>query len=476
MNEAVAGWGSLLHFALAGVSIVWILSSKKDSTLAVAWCLFVILLPFIGSILFFVIGYTGIRRSKQLTRLRASPYRSHRAAGQAPQRPATEDRDPWSDLAWLSTQLGAQPEVPGNRVDLYHEAEPAYAEMIQAIREARHHIHLEMFIYRSDESGYRFAEALAERARAGVHVRFLFDAVGSWRLQRRLLHQMRDAGISVVPFWSLLDPLRRRFQINHRNHRKLLVVDGGVGFTGGLNVGDEYLGKYAFFGPWRDSFLCMRGPGVLGLQRVFAEDWAFATGESLTDAAYFPNLPAMGGVPVQVAASEPDQEAQTIREIYLAALMRARKRVWIATPYFVPDAGLFDILCLTARSGRDVRLLCPFRPDKWLPFLAARYYWTDLLKSGCKIYQYTGGFLHAKVLLVDDEWTSLGTSNFDNRSLYLNFEVTCIMRSREIAADIERRFHTDFAQCILVNPEEFANRSFIARILENGCRLFSPVL
>lgn len=468
---SITGSLALLNLALTVAVVFWVLTVKREPTSAIAWCLLVILVPVFGSVLFVLLGYQSIYVPLRRKRLHAAFYRGRPPAPEGP-----VSADGYEGLASLARRLGAAPPVGGNAVTLYHEGGPAYAAMLSAIASARHHIHMQFFITRGDESGVRFMTALAERARAGVEVRFLYDAVGSWSLHTRVLKILTGAGGQASPFLTLLNPLRRRIQINLRNHRKVLVVDGRVGFTGGLNIGDEYLGRDPFFGPWRDTFVRVEGPAVWGLQRVFTEDWHFSTETDLSAAAYFPDIPPAGDVTVQVAWSGPDQDDKTIREVYLAAIMRARKRIWLATPYFVPDAGLFDALCLAARMGRDVRVLCPFRPDKWLPHLAGRYTWSELLRAGGKVYQYAAGFMHAKVLLVDDVWSSVGSTNFDNRSLHLNFEVTCLIESARVQAELERAFCRDFERSIRVEVRPYLNRPFVARASENVCRLLSPVL
>jgi cardiolipin synthase A/B len=381
----------------------------------------------------------------------------------------------WQSVSELALSLGADPLLPDNRVDLYHEGQLAYDAMLTDIAKAQHHVHMEMFIFRYDEIGQQFVEALTERAKAGVQVRFLYDAVGSWRLRRKLFEALCAAGGCAEPFLPV-QPLRRRLQINLRNHRKILIIDGKVGFTGGLNIGGEYVGRNPFFGPWRDTFLRLEGPSVSSMQRIFLEDWDFSTSDTRRDPGLFPPAPDAGDAEVQVIWSGPDQELKLIREVYFAAITRARSRIWIASPYFVPDAGLLDALCLAARSGVDVRLLCPFRPDKWVAFLAARFYWADLFGAGIKIYQYTAGFMHAKVLLVDDEWASVGTANFDHRSLRLNFELTCVIESKEVIHGLIEQFVKDFAVSIRVNPGQFAARPFVSRVAENAARLASPLL
>jgi cardiolipin synthase len=265
--------------------------------------------------------------------------------------------------------------------------------------------------------------------------------------------------------------------VNLRNHRKILVVDGRVGFNGGLNIGDEYLGLHPKFGRWRDTHLRVEGPAVEGLQRVFLEDWFFATEEPVHGATYFPKFhPPPGKSLVQVVHSGPDTEYKAIRETYFAGILNARKRVWIASPYFVPDAGLRDAMTLAARSGIDVRFLGLFRPDKWIPFLAARFYWADMLAAGVKVYQYAAGMMHSKYVLVDGEWASVGSANMDNRSLLLNFEANCQLFDEALVAELEREFLNDLEVSVRLDHAVFAARPFFGRLAENAARLFSPIL
>jgi cardiolipin synthase len=220
----------------------------------------------------------------------------------------------------------------------------------------------------------------------------------------------------------------------------------------------------------------IEGPAVAALQRVFSEDWDFACGENLNGDANFPPLAGVGSSPVQVIHSGPDQELKSVREMYYAAISRARQRLWIASPYFVPDAGLHDALCLAGYAGVDVRLLCQFRPDKWIPYFAARYYWGDMLDAGVKVYQYSKGMMHAKVLLVDGKWASVGTANLDNRSMHLNFEVNCLFDCPSVAAELEGAFGRDLQTAIRLERNIYVQRPFAGRLIENACRLLSPIL
>lgn len=473
--QQAAGWLTLLDFCLVALTLLSILSTKRKAVPAVAWIVTVVSLPYLGLLFYWLFGYQSVRRPLERKRRHAAAYRQRKKEERV-FRPGSEALDPrWRDLSEAAGKRGASALSAGNDVVLYHDGASTFDAMLDAIKNAKRHVHMEFFIFRADNLGKQFLEALAERARAGVEVRLLYDAVGCWGLSRRSLLGLKQAGGEVAPFLSL-SLLRRRVQINLRNHRKLLVVDGEVAFTGGFNIGDEYLGLDPFFGRWRDTFLKLRGPAVRSMQRVFIEDWSFASGLELEENDYVVPAHAVGDVVAQIATSGPDQEAKTIREAYFAAIVSAARRVWIATPYFVPDGSLLDALCFAARNGRDIRLVVPFRPDKWLPFLAGRYYWRDVIAAGVKIYQYTGGFLHSKLMIVDDDWASVGSANFDNRSLYLNFEMTCLMISAQKVTELEAAFLRDLEMSIRVTPAEFEERGYVSQLAENACRLLSPVL
>jgi cardiolipin synthase len=347
--------------------------------------------------------------------------------------------------------------------------------MFEVIKAAKHHIHIEFFIFRTDELGEKFLGLLAEKARAGVEVRLLTDGIGARAFGSRQARALCEAGGR----WASFLPIsiwRWRLQVNLRNHRKLVVIDGETGFTGGLNVGVEYLGEDPTFGKWRDTFLRLQGPAVVAMQQVFVEDWDFSTGELLDGREYFPDCPPRGDVAAQAISSGPDDDTKGIREIYFAAMLRARKRLWITTPYYVPDAGIRDAIRLAALSGADVRLLVPQSPDHWIPHFAGRYYLPELLESGVKVYMYANGFIHAKVILVDGKWASVGSANLDNRSLALNFELNVLFHTPWVVAELEKQFLHDIDESQPLDARTFAKRKWPGRLLENVCRLFSPVL
>ncbi|MBA4063687.1 MAG: cardiolipin synthase [Isosphaera sp.] len=469
----LAGWLVLLEVVLVVGTLCWVFQTKRDTMSAIAWSLTVLFLPFLGVFLFFVFGVQSITRPVTRKRRRNTAYKRH---ADAPGAPPADIPARWDTLVRLGHHENGFPVTGGNAVTLYHDGAPAFEAMLAAVAAARHHVHFQFFIFRNDATGRRFVDALCAAAKRGVEVRFLYDSVGCYNLSRRLLRQLRDAGGRAASFLPIFNPLYR-LRVNLRNHRKIVVADGRVAFTGGLNVGDEYLGLDPRFGRWRDTHLRVEGPAAGGLQRVFLEDWHFATGEAVHGAAYFPTFPDPPGTSlVQVVHSGPDSDYKAIRETYFAGILNARKRAWVATPYFVPDAGLRDALCLAARSGVDVRLLGLFRPDKWVPYLAGRFYWADVLAAGVKVYQYAGGMMHAKYVLVDGEWASVGSANADNRSLHLNFEANCQLFDPVLVAELECEYLRDLELSVRIDPEVYAARPLVSRLAENAARLFSPIL
>lgn len=471
---------------LIGIFSAWILMTKPDSTSAVAWCLLIILLPFLGAVMFLLFGYQHVNRPLRRKRLHRQRYQFPIAGRQPGSGSFRRDQQEKQDatlsegLTRLADRFGAYPLTQGNQIDFYFDGKPAFEAMLEAVRQARHHIHVQSFIIHADELGCQFLDELTRKAKEGVQVRLLYDAMGSLHFRPHSVQALKSAGGKCSVFMPV-NLLRRRFQVNLRNHRKVFIVDGKTGFTGGLNIGDEYLGKNPRFGYWRDTHMRLRGPAVNDLQRVFCEDWDFAAGENLQADAersklYFAGEENSGPYPVQVIDSGPDRDLKGIREIYFAAIIRARRRVWIASPYFVPDTGLLDALRLAGHLGLDVRFLGQFYPDKWVPQFAARYYWDNVLQAGVKIYQYAKGMMHSKVVIVDDEWASVGTANLDNRSLFLNFEVNGLIHSPQAAQQLEEAFLRDLQDSIRLERNAFARRPYAARLLENACRLLSPVL
>jgi cardiolipin synthase len=315
---------------------------------------------------------------------------------------------------------------------------------------------------------------LVAAARRGVRVYFLIDEVGSYDLPASYKNELRDAGAEVFDFHSRKGP-GNRFQINFRNHRKVVVVDGHTTWVGGHNIGDEYLGKEAKFGRWRDTHVRIEGPAALTAQLSFLEDWYWATGNIL-DVSWEPKAVEDGGFPVLIVPSGPADEVETASLMFVHAIHSARERIWIASPYFVPDEAVMAALQLAGMRGVDVRVLIPAKADHLLVYLAAFSYFDDAGRTGVKFYRFEDGFLHEKAMLIDDDVATIGTANFDNRSFRLNFEITAVLSDPEFAAEVERMFEDDFAHATLVPDDEYSGKSFWFRLGVRLARLSSPLL
>ncbi|MEH7125133.1 cardiolipin synthase [Bacillus sp. JJ1503] len=379
-------------------------------------------------------------------------------------------------LFHLAQNLGHSPISFATQTKVLTNGEETFQHILEALKEATHHIHLEYYIVRHDEIGQEIKNLLIQKAHEGVKVRFLYDAVGSWKLSNKYIDELKKAGIEIIPF----GPVRLPFlssKINFRNHRKIIVIDGSIGFVGGLNIGDEYLGRDESFGFWRDTHLLMRGEAVRSLQLIFLQDWYYMTNKSIMSPEYLsPDLEESIHGGVQLIAGGPDNEWSVIKNIFFSMITSAEKSVWIASPYFIPDEDIFSALKIAALSGIDVRLLVPKNPDKRIVFYASRSYFPELLEAGVKIFEYEKGFMHSKIVIVDEELASIGTSNMDMRSFHLNFEVNAFLYRTRSTDKLVREYLNDIQCSKEIDLEKFKNRKIGYRIIESTSRLLSPFL
>ncbi|GGI14959.1 hypothetical protein GCM10007380_25560 [Gottfriedia solisilvae] len=352
-----------------------------------------------------------------------------------------------------------------------------FPKIIEELKKAKHHIHIEFYIVRDDDIGQKIKEVLIEKAMNGVKVRFLYDAVGSWKLSRTFVKDLKKAGVEILAFSPVTVPVLND-TINYRNHRKIVVIDSKVGFVGGLNIGDEYLGKDQYFGKWRDTHLYLNGEGVRSLQFVFLQDWYYMTNEFIDDPEYFEipteNIQSTGAI--QLVSGGPDRKQEVIKDLFFAMITSARDSILIASPYFVPDDDLLTALKVAANGGVKVKILMPDRPDKKIVFYASRSYFPELLEAGVEIYEYKQGFLHSKILIVDGEVASVGTANMDMRSFHLNFEVTAFLYLEESIKHLVKDFQQDLLDSAPILLNEFKKRPIYKRIMESLSRLMAPLL
>lgn len=370
-----------------------------------------------------------------------------------------------------------------NRVKLLLDGPQTYDSMFEAIAQATDHINLETFILADDVIGERLAAALIERAAAGVVVNVIYDALGSGMTANEFFDKLRDGGINLVAYNPVLDI--EIWKVATRTHRKLLIVDGRIGFTGGLNFTNKY--RYSSENPppderfgeaWRDTHIRIEGPAVAELQRAFMRTWVEnADGEDLVAANYFPEIEPAGDDTVLVVVAEGgDAEPSPIFEHYVAAVRAAKQRVWITQAYFIPSEDLLDALTDAARRGVDVRLILPKRTDNGLTIPATRSYYTRLLEAGARVFEYNHTHLHAKTALIDDTWSTVGSSNLDTLSYLYNHELNAIMLDEDFNAELASSFEDDMTESLEITPEQWASRGLWPRAKELFARMLKPIL
>lgn len=370
-------------------------------------------------------------------------------------------------------RLVGLPILEGNAVDLLIDGKETFDSILTGIDAAEDYILFQFFIVHDDEIGRKVKEHLVAKAVDGVKVYFLYDEIGSHDLPKAYLDELRDAGVQVHDFHTRKGG-GNRFQLNFRNHRKIVVVDGKTTWIGGHNVGNEYLGHSEKFGNWRDTHVRIEGPAALAAQLSFVEDWHWATDEKI-ELLWEPGPAAEGNLPVLVAPTGPADELETASLLFVHAINVARERIWIASPYFVPDPATITALQLAAIRGVDVRILIPDEPDHLGVYLSAFSYVEEVGKTGVQFYRYTDGFLHQKVFLVDDQVAAVGTANFDNRSFRLNFEITSIIFDEGFANQIEQMLKQDFSRSRLMAHDEYSNKPWWFRLGVRAARLAAPI-
>jgi cardiolipin synthase len=456
-----AGWLCYLV-----VLAIWIVLQQREPVATLSWLLALAALPYVGFLIYYAFGPQRIRRQgrrRLRSQLALAGYQRSGAASDG------------IELGRVGTATTGYPMCTSTRVDLLVDGAATYDAIVDAIAAAQRHVHVEYYIFASDRSGALIRDALIERARAGVHVRLLLDGVGSARLKRAFITPMLDAGVKLAWFhpvrWWLTPFLRPK--LNLRSHRKIVVCDGLVGLTGGINVTDDE-NERVNPDAYHDLHLRFEGESVRWLQAAWLEDWHYATSEVLAEADVF--APATEGtVCTQILPSGPDNPWEPIHRVHVEAIHRAEHRVWLTTPYFVPSQAALFALGGAAMRGLDVRLLIPRRSDSLLVDASARSYFHGLQETGVRIYLYGPRMMHCKSLLVDDELAVIGSANFDSRSFRLNFELSVLFCDRCVAADLDRILAADLALAHEVTKPA-PKPSFPQRLGEAFARLFSPTL
>lgn len=464
---------------LGGLELIWVVAlalglvlERRSPVATLAWILALIWLPAVGIVVYLFLGPRRLARKK---RKRVASKTQLRAAIDLVV--AETDDVSRTQLAQLGVSAGEAPPLPAHGVELFTEGDLCYAAMLRAITAAEHHVHLEYYIWQPDRIGARLRDALIERAKAGIEVRLLLDGIGAFAINERFVGPLRAAG-ATIEWFNPVNPLRGRFRrADFRTHRKILVVDGRVGFTGGINVDECHGAEFREGKAWRDTHLRFEGTAVLALQRLFLEDWAFATErDAPVGLAYLPRPTGQGDHLVQVVGSGPDTDVFAIHKLYFSAITSAKQRVWITTPYFVPDEPILEAISTAAMRKVDVRIIVPRDGDSRLVNLAARSYFPELLQAGARIFEYEGRFIHAKTMVVDDDLAIVGTANLDNRSFRLNFEVVAAVYGADLATRLATAFEDDLTCTREVQPTTLQREPLLQRLGESAARLMSPLL
>lgn len=476
MELEMLGWLLPLGFVLLHIAgalhIFHVLMNGRTAQGTTAWIVSMIAVPWLAMPFYWIAGrrrfsgYIHARRAEDagLRRISDDLHQRVRAFAIAP-------RDRFGRAA---EYLGGLPFTRGNRLELLIDGPATFEALFDSIARARDYLLINFFIVKNDEIGRRFQQALIDQARRGVRVYFLFDEIGSHKLSGEFLQELVDASVQCQSFgvnrhwWS-------RLQINFRNHRKIMVIDGEEAYLGGINVGEEYLGQSSRFGGWRDTHLRLRGPSVQAVQLVFIEDWNWTAGSLPADLCWEGELEEPDQTAV-ILPTGPADMADSWQLVVAEAANTAEKRLWIASPYFVPDAGVLTALQAAALRGVDVRILIPDKPDHFTVWLAAFSFYREVIPYGIRIMRYHAGFMHQKTMLVDDRYAFIGSANIDNRSFRLNFEITALSTDPGFVEEVTLMLERDFEQSRAAKLKDLEAKPIWFRLLVQIARLFSPVL
>lgn len=451
-----------------------LLLENRNPVKSLSWVLVLLFLPGLGLFLYLIFGQ-NFRKRKTISKksLRFATNRPHVSFDIDRLNSNLMDNNQVNLIRLLYTNSDAKA-YPDNKIDILSDGKTTFDAMFNAIQNAKSHIHIEFFIFGNDKISNQLRELLIEKASSGVRVRMIYDYWGSFFLSRWYLQTLREAGVYLRPFL----PLRLRFgrsKINYRNHRKILIVDGEVGFTGGLNVADRYIFGNAL-GMWRDTFVRFEGSVVHGLQQLFLMDWYFVERKLITDPKYYPIPKKFDSNLAQIVISGPDTQWESIMQGIASAIMSATRYVYIHTPYFIPNDVIENCIQMSAMSGVDVRIMIPARSDSRLSDACTFSYMGRLLEAGVKVYQYTKGFLHSKAIVIDNFISIVGSANLDERSFNQNFEANAFIYEEKTANRLKELFFRDMQNCEELTIEAWTNRKRRQKLKESFARLFSPLM
>lgn len=467
----------LVVLLLVIVSVIIVISENRKPYLSVFWIMFIVLIPGLGIAFYYLLGkdYRGRRTIKTDERMHLDMLRNQAVGDAVLTRPHS---DKYQKLADMMHKANDTPLLDGNEVRIFTDFTPMFEAMLDDIASAKSFIHIQFYIVENDEVGQQLSDLLIRKAAEGVDVRLIYDSCANLFVHSGYYDRMRKNGVKVKSFQKFLPALFNR-EVNCRTHRKIVVIDGQTGYTGGMNIARRYRDGINY-GAWRDTQLRIIGPAVSQLEVSFLSDWRFCTKELLDDPRFFPTqtiTQSGNNAIVQIVTSGPMDEWNTVMQGMVQAMAQSRHYLYLQTPYFTPPHPVLLAIRNAALAGVDVRLMVPAASDRGaITRLASQSYFRDLLPAGVKIYLYTNGFLHAKTIVCDDDFTTIGSTNLDPRSLEQNFEVNAFIYDNDTAMRQRDIFIDDQQHCTLVDPDLWQQRPRLQKFLESSARILTPIL
>ena len=485
--EFISSFLYLIILANTIGAVITVFREPREIAATWGWLIVLIMLPIIGFIIYFFFGRRI--RKKRIFNMKSQETVGLQELVEQQQRDLERTKEKigapkfrfkneyQEDLASFFLETDDAIITDNNEVTLYVSGEDKFTQLKADIEQAKHHIHLQYYIFNDDTIGHEIMDLLIEKAREGIEVLVIYDALGARTTRQGFWKKLHEAGGHTVAFFGYSLGFIN-WRINYRNHRKIVVIDGKIGYVGGFNIGDEYLGK-GKLGYWRDTHLRIVGDAVYSLQSRFFIDWNAAVHEDKRREffpEYFPVIESMGQNTIQVVSTGPDASLQKIKLGLIKMISMAKKSVWIQTPYFIPDESVQEALSIAALSGVDVRIMIPSKPDHPIVYRATEFYASQIIQSGVKVYVYQNGFLHAKTMIVDGELVTVGTSNFDMRSFEINYEINSIFYNEEISQSIRNQFYKDLDFCEEIKEKNLKETVFWRKIRNSLFRVVSPIM
>ena len=485
-SSGIATWiiTLIIYFYWIVAIFVILMDEDRDSMSVITWIVIFFIFPVVGFIAYLLFGYN--HRRKKMIRIKRPPESTtvttyNKLVASFEKEHGDLEKIKNKKIRKIATLMSNSAHAVitlSNAIEIFHSGKEKFDALIKDLSAAEKFIHMDYFIWRSDTLTKKIKDVLIAKSQNGVEVRIIIDSIGAMSIKRSYLNEMRKNGVKVHLFYNVFSP-SKVFFFNHRSHRKIVVIDGKIGYTGGMNMGQEYVDGKPRYKSWRDTHIRITGESVLLLQKIFIENWYDLDRENLYHTRYFPYeepSETRKVLPMQIVHSGPDTEWAALQKMYFSLINSATDYVYIHSPYFVPDKSILTALSSAALSDIDVRIIVTGIPDKKIPYWAAFTYFKDILRAGGKIYHYNAGFMHSKSIVVDDELGSIGTTNMDIRSFKLNYEVNALFYDQDTCHEMKNVFLTDLSKCKEYTWNDHQNTKFLIKFRNSIARLLSPIL